>query len=581
MATSRVVANPFLTLAVAFISQLYAGTMYWFPAITPGISQALGFSKWQSTVIIAVANSGSLFGIIGGTFNQWYGSRITASFSAFGVALSYFLLGLVTKLYTGSSPTNALYIAVLFLAICIPTAGYPLYSCSIAASADIFPQRYRGRIVGLNALTYGGAAGVHASIQAILFPDASQTPANLIFVSACALVMAVVTFFVYPPVAKFDVDNIMIPTDSNEEQLPLQHKEASSDYSERASTSTPSTPSYDRYIALRLTVAYKIALFLVFSLQFNAFCDIISAPSSVRVIATACVMATVLSMLYLPASSSLRVYSTSEPVSDETNISESTTSPPTPAPEATSNPKDLSLWYCMTDVRGIYLEASMAILVGSGGMFLLVQSLYLVDALRYGPFQVWSNVDSNVAVRMIVALFTAFSVTGRITLGATIDRGDTPEQRIMLAFKLLRYNFLLMALAILTLAIPSKVAVLLAVVGVGFSYGAYFCSAPTLTTLWFGVSTFPRNFAVYGAFTSLAAISVNSSAAAWIRSHLGNWIDVPSADGGVSSVCAGFMCTLPVLVPSFALQLVMFVIGGILQPVVQRRAKPTYMLDVK
>lgn len=142
----------------------------------------------------------------------------------------------------------------------------------------------------------------------------------------------------------------------------------------------------------------------------------------------------------------------------------------------------MSLWNVMKDVGGLYMEAAFPILSGGSGMFLVVQSFYWIGALKYGAFIIWTDTDVNFIALTIVENFTAFSLTGRLIRGATVDQGYTPTERVMLAFKFLRNNVFLMAISMMVLTIPSKLAVIIAVIGIGMSYGACFCVSPSLST---------------------------------------------------------------------------------------------------
>lgn len=563
MATQQPPANPFLTLAVSFVAQVCAGTHYWFPAIAPGIAAALVLSEWQTTVLIAWANSGAILGIIGGLLHQRYGSRLTASFAALGVALSYSIIGFITMTYNGSPAPPFVYYLTLVLTVCVTTASFPLYACSISATASIFPQRYRGRLVGLIVMTYGGSSGVLTAIQAVVFPTTADAAANLFFVAAYSVAVAVATYIVFPRAAKYDVEHISIP---DHELLPLRHSTALI-HSETSYGDSP-VPGYDNYISPLLSFAYRIALFLVVALQLNAVCGIVNASFHYQLLAAVLVVGSLFTIFLLPTFSTLRVY----PVSEGTCTSEQDVEGMTSEEKQKNTAEHPSLWTVLADVRSLYVAAAFAILVGGSGLFLLVQSLYLVDSLQYGASAVWTDMDAHMVVRTIVALFGACSVTGRLIMGGIIDRGNSTEERIVYAFRLLRYDMLAMMVALLVLTVPSKLAMLGAIIGIGLAYGAFFCITPTLLTLWFGVATFPRNYAVYAACTVFATVSVNSSVAEWIRHHTGHWINVGSEEMP-RMVCGGVMCFLPTVLPSTALLLGMFVGGKLLQPVVDERAR--------
>lgn len=537
MDETSVKENPFNTLAVAFIVQACSGTPYWFPAITPGIATALKLNGAQETAIIAAASSGSVLGLIGGLFQQRYGSRVAASVGAFGLFLSYMTLAVLTAL--GEAFNSAfLFLLILAIVTVIVTCSYTLYSSTIAASVSLFPIQYRGRIVGLCITMYGGSAGIFSAIQAVFFPTLSNISANMAFVSLCCLAAACVIYSVFPKLVDYDTESISM---GDEEEMPLNQ------------TATP----WHSHISSRLIRAYRVALAFLASLQLAAVCNVLNLPYEAKFAAMGCVLVSIFSMLILPATSGLRILVQAHDGGNE---------------DAPSTAREPSLWTALTDVRGLYLELGFVLLVGGSGMFLLVQLKHIIESLHYGPHALWADIPINDVVRSLVTLFSAFNVTGRLVTGVVLDRGDTIVDRMTWAYALLRADIVLMAISLFALTISLELVVLLGVIGIGFAYGAWFSASPTLTTFWFGVRSFPRNFAVYGGCGLISSLSLNSTVPAWFRNMFGTWYNA-GGRGAPHMVCAGIWCRAPTLVMIASTLVVMYFVGGFLQPLIRRKAQ--------
>lgn len=194
---------------------------------------------------MAVGNAGSLFEIL--EVPSISGIAL-ASQRVFHIRYLLVILPSGTCFYDPhSNETDQCIIYLCDLPLHIHSQGLlPVYSRSIDPTADIFQQQHLGGIVGLKATTYEGGVGFNACVHAISYRTASHTTENLTYLYVFALVMAVLTFVFYPTVAKLDVPNITIPNVSNEEQIPVQHEDTSSNYTERVLKSTPWNPSDDR-----------------------------------------------------------------------------------------------------------------------------------------------------------------------------------------------------------------------------------------------------------------------------------------------------------------------------------------------
>lgn len=545
-------ARPFLTLSFSFLLMICAGTVYWFPAIAPGLAVTLNLTQWQATAVIAAANTGSVFGILGGLVHEVCGSRVSAALASLGLSMCYMTLAVLHEFaYINSM---LMFGIVLFVVTAIVTFSYTLYSSAVAASVSLFPIRYRGRVVGLNATMYGGSAGVMASIQAVFFPSVYHAPANLLFVALICLIGGAIAWIMFPRKARYDPDSLTLDPDEN------------------APLNTAATPPWHPHITTRLNVAYRVAFAFLVCLQMSAVSSIWHWSYWSELLTMVLVLISAMCILILPASSGLRIYARSAQTDENTAAATGNASTPDEEQGNSNVANEPSLWTALSDPRGLYLEAGFILLVGGSGMFLLVQASYLIESMHFGLYAVWPDVPVHVIVRSIVTLFSACNVTGRLATGAVIDRGDSIVDRLTWTFLLLRADFILMAVAMLLLTIPSDIAVLCGVVGIGFAYGSWFSTSPTLTTLWFGVYSFPRNFALYGACGLISSLTLNSTVPGLLRRLFGTWYDV-KPNGAPEVVCVGIWCRAPALVMMATFLLGMYVLGGYLEPLVKRKAQ--------
>lgn len=529
-------SRPLLTLAVSLLCQAFAGTLYWFPAIAPGIAARHGLSQTQSTFIVAVANSGTLFGMASGLFHKKFGSRTTATVSALGVSTCYFILATLTRTTAPVNP-KLLYFLILVVVLALIAFSFGLYSSSMTAAASSFPVRYRGRVVGLNATIYGGSAGIQSAFQAAFFHDVSHISANLYFTSFLMLIIAIGPIIAYPR-GKPDPSSVSL----SEQLTPL---------------TTEGSSACAKHISGRLTYAYRICVCFLLALQFAALSDFLQLSAFVRQLAVCTLIGVLISFLSMATGSRLKVSSSGGAGSQEQN--------PTGTTEREPN-----IFQVMRDPRAWFLTCGFFFLVGGGGVALLIQSPFLIASLQHGPYAIWKNFDTNAIVRAIVTTFAACSVAGRLLTGSVMDRVEDANARIMWIFSILRMDFLLMAFALLSLIVPSKATIVLGVVTIGLAYGSFFSTAPALATLWFGVNNFALNFATFGSLQVFASAIMDSAIPMWLRSRFGTWVEVSNDDGKVDRVCAGIACRMPTFIMLASFLFTMYIMGGFLKERVRR-----------
>lgn len=520
--------SPFLVLAVAVISQTSAGTLYWFPAVTPGIKSILALSSAQATAIVACANSGSVLGIIAGLLHDRYGSRITALVGAIGTSACFFIISLIIT--TAQTPLPTYMFAILILVvICLVAFSFMLYSANMTAAVSSFTPKYRGRIVGLGATMYGGSSGVLSAIQAAFFPGVAQTPHVLLFTSAMAFTSAVAIYLSYPYDKPYDIHN---PSLRGEETPVLRSSDA-----------------YNAHVDRRVSNAYAIAFGILVSMQFAALSDVFQAPRFVKMAAAVILCSFLLSLLVLPASTSMRAF--------PLDANASSTSPSSSPSAAQDEPAFAQV---IKDPRYIVLLSAFTLHVGGGGVMLLVQLPQIVSSFRYSPNALWAHYASESIVRALVTLFAAGNMGGRLFMGSIMDNGASALARHMWKYTLLCRTYLLMAFGATFLCVPSRLGILIGVSSMGLAYGAFFATAPALVTLWFGVHSFPRNFAIPGFFIPLASFTLVSTVPAWLRMTFGTWKTVIE-DGVESRVCAGLSCRLPMSALTVSLLLFQYAMG--------------------
>lgn len=547
-----VASRSFLVLVVSLLTQLTAGTMYWYPAIVPGIEKSLSLTPFQSSILVTFATSGPLLGLVGGFFHDRYGSRVTATVGALAMTICFITLSTITAkppLFLG------IFIFPLLAAVTLVmvTCSFMIYSSSVSTAASVFPPEYRGRIVGLSVACYGASAAVLAAFQAAFLSDVEQTPIMLFVVSIFCACGAMGAVSIYPSASKFDPDSIVLYDDYN----------AISDGSVIDNASS--------HIESRLTFTYRVAFAWFLSLQFAAVADIWQLARWYKLMAEALITCCLLSLWWLPLNSRMRIspLMTDPQVTDDDTVEDEDVSEDEP-PNA--NAPEPSFKQVLTDARYVYMLFAGISFVGGGGVAILVQLPYLFRALQFGGSNVWADIEVSVLVRAFVTLFSACNMGARLLAGFISDRGETSVQRQMWKYTLLTAQTLTMGVALSALAVPSRWAVLAGVAVGGFSWGMWFAAAPALVTLWFGTRNFPRNFSLLGAFECVGSFVLSDSMPDWLRKHFGTWVD-GQVDDVSQKVCGGAWCSAPSFVILSLLSCSLFVIGAFLRDLVRRRAQ--------
>lgn len=549
-------ARPFLVLAAALISQLSAGMLYWWPALTPGLQHHLRLTAPEATALVATANSGSALGILGGLFHSRAGSRWTAAAGLAGCAASYLALAALVHAPPPPAP-RAVFAVCCALALAVNIFSYMVYSSAMAAAAALFPRRFRGRVVGLCASMYGAAAGVAGAVQAAFFPSLADTFSLLVYAAAFAAIGLVLALLSYPDKETFRVDP---PDQAPPEYGAVQEAEDppaewSGDDSLRAISGS---------VEASLVRAYYVAWALVGSLIASAVAEVFDLPHLAQMTCAVAVVAAMLSFSLLPLRSSLIV-----------EVQEGSSGALTPVVEPL--PPFASVAF---EPRYLYLCLGFLVLVGGGGVALLVQAPLLMKSVLYAgadPATTFYD-DEKVsrAVRIVVVIFSACNVTARLGIGAIMDWGDDAVERHLWKFDVMLNDSYVMGLALLGIAFARSSVIYIPVALVGLCYGTWFSTSPALTTLWFGVRSFPRNFALLGALVTVASATMASTIPSALRSAFGSWVNLSvagSESAEVEHVCNGIWCSLPIFCLLAALQSVMYGLGRNLRPYVESKAE--------
>eukprot|EP00178_Gracilaria_changii_P002809 TRINITY_DN1412_c0_g1_i1.p1 TRINITY_DN1412_c0_g1~~TRINITY_DN1412_c0_g1_i1.p1 ORF type:complete len:555 (-),score=38.63 TRINITY_DN1412_c0_g1_i1:1967-3631(-) len=523
-------ARPFLVLCVALLGQACAGVPYWWPALQPGLNKWLHFTSKQGLVLVATANSGSTLGIIGGIFHDRFGPKATAVVGAVGLTVAFSTLALLTV-----APFNeSCFWLVAAISLLMLLFSFMLYSSCMTIAAAVFPEKYRGRVVGLCSGLYGASSGIFGALQAAFFPTLDSTPSLLVFVAVFCLAPAVAVPFAFPDHGKFAVES-------------YQTHDAAQSYQ--------SVPLLclqdDDAISTRLNYAYNMAYLLVVSLQASAIADIFLWSDSVQKLCALAVLSCILAFQMLPMRSRLLVY----PRDDEESLH---------APE-------IPFSKVLMDPRYIYLCLGFFVLIGGGGIAWLVQASNIVSSRFYEFVTDWRPDVIARDVRVCVIIFSACNVSGRLIFGALLDSGETSSQRLMFKFNILHTASLLISIALAATTIANSYMIYLAVGIVGLSHGAWFVSSPALTTLWFGVLSFPRNFALLGIFVAIGSATWASSIPSWLMERFGSWTEYVE-EGRVHKVCVGLSCTIPTFSVLAAANFCMYISGWLLKKRVKANA---------
>lgn len=549
-------ARPFLVLSVALILQLCAGTVYWWPALAPGLKHNLHLTNGQVTAIVVAANSGSSLGILGGIFHERAGSRAAAVTGSLGITLCYATLAFLVK-YAPPAESSALsFIFCMISALSTALFSYMVFSTSITAAASLFPRAFRGRVVGLCSSMYGASAAVAGSIQSGFFPSLDDTGALLICTTAFSLLATMLALASYPDKETYRVHPCLDDSSHSYNTLP------STPFS---SLHTPNriVPHQEiaSHVEVRLQSAYRSAWFLVGLLQVCVVAGLLEMPRFIRSSCAVAVITVVISYALMPLRSTLIV---EEEIVPEAHRYEEV------------EPSFVSV---ASDVRYMYICLGFLVLVGSG-IAMLVQAPHIVESSflsrEDGRNSLYDPEQMNRLVRVLVVVFGTFNLISRLGIGTIMDWGSSGVEQLMWKYDLMHADSLLMGLALLALAVLPLTGIYFAAALVGLSYGTWMATASALATLWFGVRSFPRNFAIPGIFVSLASVTLASTLPSILRSMFGEWIDVKIAGGAPNEfehVCIGICCSGALLCLLAALQFLMYGFGLMMRATVKEGAE--------
>lgn len=551
-------ARPFLVLAVALVAQSSAGMIYLWSALTPGLKHNLYLTNAQSTSLVAVANSGTVLGILGGIFHSHTGSRITTATGLLGIALCYAsLAGLIT---ISPSPESNASVFTFCMVVAFSTVVFAImvYGASLTAAASLFPHVFRGRVVGLCAAMFGGAAGIAGSIQAGFFPSLQDTRACLIFLSVFALFPGFLSLVLFPDKETFQVD-------------PSTHHFQSYGSSCTTQNSSAASPAHDitlqgipDHVEPRLRHAYHIAWILVGCIQGSAVVGVLDLSNFWQRLCAIAVISVLCSYAILPLSSSLTVEAETMSASQELQNSE-------PLPSWVS---------VTTDIRFLYLCLGFLVVVGGGGICLLVQAPTIISRILYvGQDALTAQYDAelvNRMVRVIVVIFSTCNVTARLGLGAIMDWGHSASERLLWKCDILVSTSFFMGVALLAIAFVQSSEIYIAAAMIGLCFGTWYSTCPALITLWFGVRSFPRNFALLSPLIAVSSLTLASWFPNIMRSTLGEWVDlnvVGGAAGEVERVCNSSSCSVPLFGLLSLLQFIVFILGLKMRTTVQEKGE--------
>lgn len=476
----------------------------------------------QIALVVLIAASGPYACVIGGIFHHVYGNRIGASFSAFGLTTIFLVLSILTAAPYAISATVLLPL-VLFLTYLIVVFSFVLYTSSISACAPLFPSEYRGRVVGLCACAYGGSGAVFSAIQAGFLPNQFQTPHMLFVVAAFCFVTGVGVVLSFPKGASYDTKTLFI----SEEHTPL--------------TSSSENPC-DAHISQRLRHAYQLLLACFLGLQLAAFSDVLHMPQGISTMAAIVVVSSLGLIGAIPINSQLRIL-------PESGGNSTTTAHGLEASNSGGVRGEPSFFHVLKDPRYLFILYSAIVYVGGGGIAVLVQLQYVIQAISGGNVAVgglWNGAKTGVVCRMLVLIFSAGNMGARLIIGAVGDRGNTAVERHIWKYKLLSGSTVFMTLALMLVAYASQLSITLGLALAGMSFGTFFVLEPAFMTSWFGTRTFARNVCAENLLESFGAVIVGNWLPSWGRETFGHWQTAPSLPGQVAeTMCLGRSCVTP------------------------------------
>lgn len=539
--------QPFLVLILCICCQIVGGTLFWYPAIAPGIQRALDFSTSQIALVILIGASGPYACVFGGVFHHAYGNRISASFGALGLSAVFLLLAILTSVPHFFSATAILPL-VLLLTYLIVVFSFIVYASSISACASIFPPEYRGRVVGLCACAYGGSGGAFSAFQSAFLPKYTQTPLMLLIASAFCCGTGIGTALSFPKYTNHDQNSMYISD-------------------EHRTLNPSSTGPYRDHISKRLSRGYKLMLICFLGLQAAAVADVFHLSKVMTAIGAITVVVSLGLLWELPLNSGLRIL-------PETNTPAGTSGGLEEGSADSDRVGEPSLFDILRDPRYIFILYCAVVFVGGGGITLLVQLPFVLESQwktdGYGG--VWNGLGSDVVIRTLVLIFSACSMGTRLGIGAAGDRGETAVDRHLWNYRLFLYSIGLMTVALLLVAYTSQISITVGMGLAGMAWGSYFVLEPAFLTTWFGTRSFARNACGENLLQSLAAVILGNRLPDWGRHTFGTWESIQSSRGFSERICVGRACVMPVFGILSGLCLSAILFGLLLYRHVQRKA---------
>ncbi|CAN8074136.1 unnamed protein product [Agarophyton chilense] len=343
---------------------------------------------------------------MGGIFYDRYGPKTTATVGAVGLSATFGALALLS-----SSVNESSFWLVAALALLMLLFSYMLYSTCMTIAAAVFPERYRGRVVGLCSGLYGASSGMFGAFQAAFFPTLASTPSLLYFMAFSFLVPAVAVFFTFPTHEKYAVE-----ADQTNDVTTYQ-------------SITYTSVGDDEAITSRLKYAYRIAYLLVISLQASAVADILSVSDRIQKLCAFAVILCIFAFQMLPVGSELVVF-------------------PRFGEESGHHSSQTPFSKVVIDFRYLYLCLGFLVLIGGGGIAWLVQASNIISSRFYETATEWQPDRIAQDVRICVIIFSSCNVSARLIFGTFLDTGASASERMMFKYNILHTASLVVSVAL-------------------------------------------------------------------------------------------------------------------------------------
>eukprot|EP01112_Ceratiomyxa_fruticulosa_P009731 TRINITY_DN2550_c0_g4_i1.p1 TRINITY_DN2550_c0_g4~~TRINITY_DN2550_c0_g4_i1.p1 ORF type:complete len:477 (+),score=79.72 TRINITY_DN2550_c0_g4_i1:191-1621(+) len=156
--------NKWIVLAAGIVISAVSGTTYMFGAYQAQLKETMKYSQTQINSASTIGNVGGYCSVFMGVFYDNFGARVTLMVSSVMVFAGYILLwlGASHHFYTNNV------IIGLFLALA-SLSNASGYTAALATSVKNFPEKHRGRVVGIIAAMYGLSAAIFTYIYKYAF----------------------------------------------------------------------------------------------------------------------------------------------------------------------------------------------------------------------------------------------------------------------------------------------------------------------------------------------------------------------------------------------------------------------------